>query len=232
MQTVEDYEVTGICNVYTLNDNMFVQNKNAVYGKGYLHFKKKDNEFTVEVDSYTDNILLKNQMPIYNGCLIEVPYNPHKFHEINDMLLLESESPFFFFDIDFDGENELVVTSWFGMNFRGHNAYDVYDIIETDNPHSEIIPIKKSNIPPLDDFTQIDTLNKRIIIPFDFYSCPGNPYFCGEELIYEAKPYAMFDFVSGKIKYTNDLVLKEHIEYDWSEYNTSGKPIITTHKLK
>ena len=42
------------------------------------------------------------------------------------MIFNGNESPFFFYDIDFDGEKELIVTLWEGMEYHAHNAYEVY----------------------------------------------------------------------------------------------------------
>lgn len=223
-ETVEDYRVTAICLVDTSTYDQ--RNKNAVYGKGYLHFENEKQEFIIEVDSYTDINLIKNQKTLNNGCLIETPYIKNAFEITNGKFRLESASPFFFFDIDFDNEKELIVTLWNGMGFKGHNAYEVYDIIETCNPYNRLIPVKNYLIPQLDDFTEIDTLNKQISIPFDFYSCPGNPYLYGQELIYEIKPYAVHDMLSDEIKYVNNLVLKEHIKYEW-EINPITSKIIS-----
>lgn len=211
-ETVEDYKVTAICLVDT--SDYAQHNRNAVYGKGYLHFENEEKEFIIEVDSYTDINLIKNKKPLYDGCLIETPYIQNAFEITNGKFRLESDSPFFFFDIDFDNEKELIVTLWHSMGFKEHNAYEIYDIIETSNPYNRLISVKNYLIPQLNDFTEIDTLNKRISIPFDFYSCSGNPYFYGQELIYEAKPYAVWDMLANEINYVNNLVLKEHIKHD------------------
>lgn len=223
-QTIEDYNVSAICLFDETVCLLDTENENAIYGKGYIHFKKGDKEFTIENNSYTDINLLKNQTCIKDGVYIETSYINHEFKTSDGKLLLETDSPFFFFDIDFDNEKELLINVWGGMGFKGYNAYEIYDIVENENPYNGITPIKNISIPTLNDFTEIDTLNRRIYIPFDFYSVPDNPYFCGQELIYEAIPHAKYDFASGEIKYVNNLVLKEHIIYDWSEYQITHTP--------
>ena len=101
--------------------------------------------------------------------LIETDYIPFKptNDTLNNMLFDGSQSPFFFFDIDFDGEKELIVTLWEGMCYHGHNAYKAYKIPMT-NECIILSPMQREPFDRLNDYTGIDTIKKEIEQPYDF----------------------------------------------------------------
>lgn len=83
------------------------------------------------------------------------------------MLFDGSQSPFFFFDIDFDGEKELIVTLWEGMCYHGHNAYTVYKM-PVENGCFVLSPIQGEPFDELNGYTRIDTVKKEITQPYDY----------------------------------------------------------------
>ena len=73
------------------------------------------------------------------------------------MLFDGSQSPFFFFDIDFVGEKELIVTLWEGMCYHGHNAYKVYKM-PVENGCFVLSPIQGEPFDKLNGYTRIDSV--------------------------------------------------------------------------
>ena len=101
--------------------------------------------------------------------LIEIDYIPFKPANdmLNNMLFNDSQSQFFFFDIDFNGEKELIVTLSEGIGFHGHNAYKAYKIPMT-NECIILSPVQREPFDKLNDYTGIDTIKKEIEQPYDF----------------------------------------------------------------
>ena len=118
---------------------------------------------------FSDNSLRQNKKPLKNGMLIEADYIPFKATNdtLNNMLYSDSESPFFFFDIDFDNEKELMINLLEGMGYHGHSAYKAYKI-PTENDCIVLSPIQGEPFDNLNDYTEIDTLRKTITLPYDF----------------------------------------------------------------
>lgn len=140
-------------------------NRNAIVGKAYLHFKNDTTQFTVENTLFSDSTLMNNEVPLSDGVKIRAHYTPFKPAVDNGNMIFDnglSQSPFFFYDIDFDGQKELIITLWEGMEYHGHHAYRAYKVKEiADNTVLE--PMGKP-FNQLDDYTKIDTVAKTISI--------------------------------------------------------------------
>jgi hypothetical protein len=123
------------------------------FGDVLIHFKKNDGTgFTVHNIAYWDEGLNVSDIETMSDKTIELEYIPK-----NDKYLA-TRSPFYFADMDFDGQDELVVVGWKGGRHYAH-IYDVYDI-------SDYYADKKT-IPPFDnielDITKFDPNKKQII---------------------------------------------------------------------
>ena len=166
-QQVGGYDVSAICVVDTIYNGEFYSwhNPTAINGHGFIHFKNDEHEFVVKNPLFSDGNLSHNK----NGMLIETDYIPFKptNDTLNNMLFDGSQSPFFFFDIDFDGEKELIVTLWEGMYYHGHNAYATYKMPNGNDRHV-ISPMQREPFDRLNDYTGIDTIKKEIEQPYDF----------------------------------------------------------------
>lgn len=96
------------------------------YVHGYpavLYFQKADRTgFHISVDAYFDAGLGGILLP---GKHYRLDYEPWLEGGFNDKEHY-SACPFFFYDIDFDGDDELLVTNWHGGTGNAH-AYAVYD---------------------------------------------------------------------------------------------------------
>lgn len=76
--------------------------------------------------------------------------------------------PFCFFDVDLDGEKELLLRHP-TIGQHACNGYSAYKIPQTQDGDFEAVPAisnlqKKMDFPILDDFTEIDTVNQCLIL--------------------------------------------------------------------
>lgn len=127
--------------------------ESLAFGDVLIHFKKNDGTgFTVHNIAYWDEGLNVSDIETKTSKTIELEYIPK-----NDKYLA-TRSPFYFADMDFDGQDELVVVGWKGGRHYAH-IYDVYDI-------SDYYADKKTT-PPFDnielDITKFDPTKKQII---------------------------------------------------------------------
>ena len=125
---------------------------NLAFGKVLIHFKKNDGTgFTVYHSGYWDEGLKVSDIKSRGNKAIELEYIP------KDDMYLATRSPFYFADMDFDGQDELVVVGCKGGRHYAH-IYDVYDI-------SDYYADKKTT-PPFDnielDITKFDPNKKQI----------------------------------------------------------------------
>lgn len=139
-------------------------NRNAIVGRAYIHFKNDTVQFTVENPLFSDSTLMSNTIPLTNDIQISADYTPFAKHgnESKD-IFNHHQSPFFFYDIDFDGQKELIVTLWEGMEYHAHNAYEVYKIRNT-KAGAILRPLKTPPFDRIDDYTLIDSVAKTISI--------------------------------------------------------------------
>ena len=103
------------------------------FGDVLIHFKKNDGTgFTVHNIAYWDEGLNVSDIETKTSKTIELEYIPK-----NDKYLA-TRSPFYFADMDFDDQDELVVVGWKGGRQYAH-IYDVYEISDT-SAHQKTTP--------------------------------------------------------------------------------------------
>lgn len=192
-QKVNGYEVSAIFLNDSIQDGCHPE---TILGKAILSFRNRKHEIIIVNPSYTDNNLNKSVDSIRHGMTIETDYIPFEMSE--DNTFSGNESPFFFFDIDFDSEKELIVCLWEGMPYHGHAAYKAYKTKIGNGSHL-LSPMQGAPFNELNDYTKIDTINQTISIPIQVGLKMGG-----------LKVYGLVD--SSKI---HSLELKELIKYDW-----------------
>lgn len=89
-------------------------------------------------------------------------------NEINNELGQFKDVPFAFYDVDFDGEKEVLLRNP-SIGQRGSNGYRAYKIPQNENPDFEEVTLYDSlrednDFPILDDYTEFDFKNKNIIV--------------------------------------------------------------------
>ena len=175
-----------------------------------IRFQNNEHEFFVENPLYSDNNLFQEIQSLKNDTLIETDYTPFEptSNTSDNMLFNGSKSPFFFFDIDFDGEKELIVTLFEGMGHHGHNAYKVYKIPATKN-HIVLSPMQGEPFNDLNDYTEIDTVRKLIITPYDI----GIRF--GGNKQYGLVTHTFFNEATYSLEEQQFMELIEIEHYDW-----------------
>ena len=161
---ISGYDVSAICFVDTLNNTDSPQtqnNRNAIVGRAIIHFKNDSTEFIMENPSFTDSILLANTTPLFDGLTKTVQYAPFVPNKEDNMILQGNNTPFFFYDIDMDGEEELIVTVWEGMCYHGHNSYEIYKLNQDTN-HLILAPLQQPPFNQINDYTEFDFMNRAI----------------------------------------------------------------------
>lgn len=163
-QKVRDYTIRVKCYVDTVDDdNMFLgytnpnKTKNTIRGKSVLHFISELDTFKVKLNDYTDSRLYNNTTPLKDKMTLLVDYTPFRIRSGKGEFILQTTSPFFFFDIDFDGEEELFINSY-DTFIKGHSRFTIYKRSEnrflTEEPYYAI-----------SDYTRIDKKNRLLHIP-------------------------------------------------------------------
>ncbi|GGK00088.1 hypothetical protein GCM10007084_24380 [Parabacteroides faecis] len=123
----------------------------AETGNAVLHFESENNHFYIQTQSYRDTAVYSHTH-LKDGDVLFWNYTPKKKGEI-----LSKYSPFFFSDVNFDGENELLINCYNGGS-KGSNTYEVYKI----HPYYAEI-IKDAPFASLEnDMTDFDLTNKTI----------------------------------------------------------------------
>lgn len=119
----------------------FVQSYSDLnFGKSIFRFNKPDHSFQVYCDAFSDEQLITDDTPyeksqkainlatLKPGANIYLNYVKPKSGEY-----LSDSSPFYFKDMDFDGEDELVINN-LEMGSRGYNTYDIFKVLGLDSP--------------------------------------------------------------------------------------------------
>ena len=154
-QKVNGYDVSVKVFTNSIQKERFAD---IVTRKAELTFKKDGQELIVENSYYGDKSLIVDSLT--NGMTID--YTPFEMSESNT--LAGNQSPFFFFDVDFDGENELLVCLWEEMGYRGYHAYQAYETNVGGGTH-QLSPMQEAPFNELNDYTEFDPINKTICIP-------------------------------------------------------------------
>jgi len=108
-------------------------------GRAILHFSKPEHSFQVYCDAFSDKQLNTDSSYAKSFKHIDLskikPDDNVELDYINPLTgeFLSKDSPFYFKDMDFDGEKELVVNN-FSMGSRGYNTYDVFKVFHVSKP--------------------------------------------------------------------------------------------------
>tara|TARA_Y100000815_G_scaffold267454_1_gene286997 strand:- start:1338 stop:1979 length:642 start_codon:yes stop_codon:yes gene_type:complete len=147
----------------------FKEIKNTIIGPAVLQFNKPDQKKSIEI--ITDYFSIpSNLIEISNNQykLIDdvkpnkIKINYKEFNLKNDKTIGQIEMPFFFFDIDFDGSKELLITEH-GREKDFVTKYKVFKIEDgiLANPKNQITDLDPYNNIYTD--TEIDIILKKII---------------------------------------------------------------------
>lgn len=160
-QPIEGYKVT--CRFMPPNTDSEAGNIIMYFQSQQRSFQYCSGPYTAYSDFYTENLIQnqENNLKWRNGDIYVIDYispTNHNLHpDCHNSSVLGYNTPFQFFDIDFDGKKELLVNNY--DNGQQGNSYSVYKITD-----KGLEPIH--DCPPfsmLDNNTEIDTRNKRIV---------------------------------------------------------------------
>lgn len=194
-QIVNGYRVSALC---------FPRNEYSDQDIALLHFKKGKNEFYIYNPSYKEHQLFDLQ-PLIDGDVINIDYI-----EKDQTEYLTDQTPFFFQDIDFDGEDELLITKW-QCGSRGSSTYDVYKV-QSNEYSLEIPKLEEKPFTILEnEKTTFDSKNKRITIQY-IESCEIVKY------IYEQRRKEIINWTKLDTVYNFELVKAEIQEFK-ADYN-------------
>ena len=183
-QKVNEYDVSVEILTDSIRDEYF---SDIVGREAVLTFRKGKHEMTVVNPCYADKNLIESSC---DKKTIEIDYTPFNMSE--DNTFAGNQSPFFFFDVDFDGEEELLLCIWEGMAYRSHHAYQAYKL---DVGTHQLSPMQEEPFNELNDYTEFDTINKTISI------LQGVGVKMGGKKVY--------GLVDGSLE------LVERVQYDW-----------------
>ena len=125
---------------YSVKVDFVHTNSDPNYGQAILYFSKTDHSFKVYCDAFSDEQLISDDTPYVKtqkaidlsrlkaGNTIYLNYKRPKANEY-----LSAHSPFYFKDMDYDGEEELVINN-LEMGARGYNTYDVFKVFHVEKP--------------------------------------------------------------------------------------------------
>ena len=129
------------------------------FGRAILTFSKQNQTFQVYCDEFSDEQLIADDTPYVKsqkaidlnklkpGAKIYLNYVKPEANEY-----LSSSSPFYFKDMDYDGEEELVVNN-LQMGERGYNSYDVFKVLHVKKP------LRLKGLPFTNDLYKITNYN-------------------------------------------------------------------------
>lgn len=92
-------------------------------GNALFCLEKQGVQYYCFAEKWTDKILYDKDNTYPNNTVIELDYTA----KLESEEYLSDDSPFFFSDVDFDGEDEFVINRY-KSGSRESNAYDVYDV--------------------------------------------------------------------------------------------------------
>lgn len=109
-------------------------------GNALFCLEKQGIQYYYFAEKWTDKILYDKGNTYPNNTVIELDYTA----KLESEEYLSDDSPFFFSDVDFDGEEEFIINRY-KSGSRDSNAYDVYDVspygylmLKTEAPFTEL----------------------------------------------------------------------------------------------
>ena len=156
-QPVNGYDVTVMCFPY--NYTYDKEREIEIWGNALLYFEKEDSRFCIYNKSFSDSVLYYvNEQEVRDNMILELDYLPKSTKEY-----LSHNSPFFFSDVDFDGEEELIINNW-KWGIRHCNTYDVYKITNNDVKQLTEAPFINPTGKISNYNSEFDSVNKTITI--------------------------------------------------------------------
>ena len=156
-QPVNGYDVTVVCLPY--NYTYDKERNTEIWGNALLCFEKKDSRFYIYNESFSDSVLYYvNEQEVRDNMILELDYLPKSTKEY-----LSHNSPFFFSDVDFDGEEELIINNW-RCGTRHCNTYDVYKITNNEVKQLTEAPFVNPTGKISNYNSEFDSVNKTITI--------------------------------------------------------------------
>lgn len=167
-QKVNGYNVSVLC---FLGDSVAYDQNKALF-----YFENDSSYFYVYNPSFHIGMLLGEDFQIGDSFFLDYTY-PETTTELPD-----NDVPFFFQDVDFDGEDELLITKW-QLGSRGSSRYDVYDLDKYDGYSIDIPQKTEEPFTLLENYkTTFDYEQKEIIMRY-------------------WEPYDMWKYVYKKVEY-------------------------------
>ena len=165
---VNGYDVTVMCLPY--NYTYDKERETEIWGNALLYFEKEDNRFYIYNESFSDSVLYYvNEQEVRDNMILELDYLPKSKNEY-----LSHNSPFFFSDVDFDGEEELIINNW-KCGIRHCNTYDVYKITNNEVKQLTEAPFVNPTGKISNYNSDFDSVNKTITI----HKRTGSAYYGG-----------------------------------------------------
>lgn len=156
-QPVNGYDVTVMCFPY--NYTYDKERETEIWGNALLYFEKKDSRFYIYNESFSDSVLYyTNEIEPINNMKLELDYLPKSANEY-----LSHNSPFFFSDVDFDGEEELIINNW-RCGIRYCNTYDIYKITTNGTEQLTEAPFVNPTGKISDYNTEFNSISKTITV--------------------------------------------------------------------
>ena len=167
-QPVNGYDVTVMCFPY--NYTYDKEREIEIWGNALLYFEKEDSRFCIYNKSFSDSVLYYvNEQEVRDNMILELDYLPKSTNEY-----LSHNSPFFFSDVDFDGEEELIINNW-RCGTRHCNTYDVYKITNNEVKQLTEAPFVNPTGKISNYNSDFDSVNKTITI----HKRTGSAYYGG-----------------------------------------------------
>lgn len=167
-QPVNGYDVTVMCLPY--NYTYDKERETEIWGNALLYFEKEDSRFYIYNESFSDSVLYYvNEQEVRDNMILELDYLPKSKNEY-----LSHNSPFFFSDVDFDGEEELIINNW-RCGTRHCNTYDVYKITNNEVKQLTEAPFVNPTGKISNYNSDFDSVNKTITI----HKRTGSAYYGG-----------------------------------------------------
>ena len=200
-QPVNGYTVKVLWMPYTDENGYTAETGNAI-----LYFENEDNHFYIQTKCYRDTAVYSHTH-LEDDDVLFWTYTPKKKGEI-----LSQYSPFFFSDVNFDGEKELLINDYNGGS-RGSNSYEVYKI----HPYYADI-IKEAPFANLEnDMTDFDSANKTITCHYSLSSFESTTHIykqVKQEKIEWTEPEDSYKFELVRVDIHNQYTdSKEHKVY-------------------
>lgn len=130
--------------------------QNGEVGNALFCLEKQGIQYYCFAEKWTDKILYDKGNTYPNNTVIELDYTA----KLKSEEYLSDDSPFFFSDVDFDGEDEFIINRY-KSGSRDSNAYDVYDV----SPYGYFIQKTEAPFTELENGQcKFDSENKTITV--------------------------------------------------------------------